>query len=397
MLEGYLSLSTVSLAAITLCLTHLTIVSVTIYLHRHQTHRALNLHPVVSHFFRFWLWLTTGILTREWVAIHRKHHAKCESSDDPHSPQVLGLPKVLWFGALLYRKDARNRQTIEKYGKGTPNDWLENWIYRYSFVGINLMLLIDCLLFGLPGLVVWLVQMAWIPFWAAGVINGIGHYWGYRNYECQDAATNIVPWGVLVAGEELHNNHHTYPGSAKLSSKPWEVDLGWMYIRLLELAGLAEVKKLAPVEVIGPSKPIADTDTLRAVLRNRFQVMARYSREVLLPVCAAEKARSQEAAAKRLLRKRKLLIRDDRLLSERDRHVLAQVLERSENLNLVYCYKKRLLAIWEGSRANDESLLHALETWCRQAEAVGIAVLEDFARNLRSYTLPPLSNTASRN
>ena len=387
MLEGLLGLSVWGLVGATLLLTHITIAGVTIYLHRHQAHRALDLHPAVSHFFRFWLWLTTGMRTQEWVAIHRKHHAKCETAEDPHSPQVLGLKKVLWQGAELYRKESRNQATMEKYGKGTPDDWMERHIYRHSVAGVGLMLLIDFALFGLAGLSVWAVQMLWIPFWAAGVINGVGHYWGYRNYENRDAATNIFPWGILVGGEELHNNHHTYASSAKLSSKPWEFDIGWMYIRLLEMARLARVKKIAPTAVIGPAKHAADMDTLRAVVKNRFEVMAHYAQDVVSPVWMNECRRARDASATYLKRARKPLVRNDALLTERDRQVLNQALDSSEDLQLVYSYKARLLRIWEEAGTNQESVLHALQTWCRQAETTGVAMLEEFARKLRRYTL----------
>jgi stearoyl-CoA desaturase (Delta-9 desaturase) len=387
MLEGLLGLSVWGLVGVTLLLTHVTIASVTIFLHRHQAHRALELHPAVSHFFRFWLWLTTGIRIQQWVAIHRKHHAKCETADDPHSPQVLGLKKVLWQGAELYRKEARNRATMEKYGKGTPDDWMERNLYRHSYAGIALMLSLDLALFGIAGLTVWAIQMVWIPFWAAGVINGIGHYWGYRNYECRDASTNIFPWGIVVGGEELHNNHHTYASSAKLSSKPWEFDIGWMYIRLLEMARLARVKKRAPTVIIGQAKPAVDMDTLRAVIKNRFQVMARYTRDVMLPVCVTECRQARDATALWLKRARKLAVRNEALLTERDRRVLAQALESSDDLHIVYSYKERLLRIWQDSGTSQESLLHVLQTWCRQAETTGITMLEEFARNLRRYTL----------
>ena len=387
MLEGLFGSSLWGLIGATLILTHITIASVTIFLHRHQAHRALELHPIISHFFRFWLWLTTGIQTKEWVAIHRKHHVKCETEQDPHSPQVLGLKKVLWQGAELYRQEAARSETLEKYGKGTPDDWLEKCVYRYSFIGISLMLLADLVMFGLAGISIWAIQMIWNPFWATGVINGLGHYWGYRNYECRDASTNIVPWGILIGGEELHNNHHTYANSAKLSSKWWEFDIGWMYIRLLELLGLARVKKLAPKPQIGTPKPVVDMDTMRAVLANRFQIMARYSKDVILPVCRAEKRRADKDARNWLKCARKALIRNEAILDSVDQQALIQALRQSETLRLVYSYKQRLQNIWEHSGKNQEPLLAALQEWCKQAESAGVAMLEDFARSLRSYTL----------
>jgi stearoyl-CoA desaturase (delta-9 desaturase) len=385
MLDGILNLSLWGYIAAALILTHITIASVTIFLHRHQAHRALDMHPIVSHFFRFWLWMTTGMKTKEWVAIHRKHHSKCETEEDPHSPQVLGIKKVLWQGAELYRQEANNNDTLDRYGKGTPDDWMERNIYRYTFLGIALMFAIDLALFGLAGITIWAVQMVWIPFWAAGVINGVGHFWGYRNYECADASTNIVPWGIIIGGEELHNNHHTFPGSAKLSSKWWEFDIGWFYIRLLQSIGLAKVKKVAPTPVIGPSKPVADMETLRAVLANRFQVMSNYYKDVLMPVCKEELNRANASKRNLLKRIHKIIARDDSLLAEEEKQQLENALKISGTLRTVYRHKQQLQAIWKRSSSNNENLLHALQEWCKQAEEAGIQALEDFAANLRGY------------
>jgi stearoyl-CoA desaturase (delta-9 desaturase) len=398
MLNGLFQMPWWGYVLTTLALTHITIASVTIFLHRHQAHRALELHPVVSHFFRFWLWLTTGMITREWAAIHRKHHAKVETADDPHSPIQKGLNRVLWTGAFLYHDESKNRGTIEQYGFGTPDDWLERHLYTpLNWLGIVLMLGIDLILFGpLAGGIIWLVQMVWIPFWAAGVINGIGHYWGYRNFEVADASTNIVPWGILIGGEELHNNHHTYGSSAKLSAKWWEFDIGWMYIRILQAFGLARVKKLPPQLVSDPAKNTIDLDTVRAVVRNRFQIMARFSRDVLKHVQRDElrkldrKNRDEWALIKKA---RRLMKREPGHLSESKRQQLSMVLERSSSLNTVYQMKKKLQAIWESRTATQENLLRALEDWCRQAEATGIKALEDFSSRIRTYTLAPVRAT----
>ncbi|MGR9073682.1 MAG: DesA family fatty acid desaturase [Gammaproteobacteria bacterium] len=387
MFEGFFEWSFWGLIGAMLLLTHVTVASVTIFLHRHQAHRSLELHPIISHFFRFWLWLTTGMVTREWVSIHRKHHVMCETEQDPHSPQVMGLSKVLWHGAELYRREAAKNETLEKYGKGTPDDWLERHVYRHSYIGVCLMLLADFLIFGTVGLSIWAVQMIWIPFWAAGVVNGMGHYWGYRNYECSDASTNLVPWGILIGGEELHNNHHTYSNSAKLSSKWWEFDIGWLYIRILEILRLARVKKIAPKPQIGTPKPMVDMDTMRAVLANRFQIMARYSRDVILPVCRAEKKKAGKTARGWLKYARKALVRHEALLNPKDRLTLTQALQESESLHLVYSYKQRLQQIWDRSGHHQESLLAALQEWCSQAENAGVAMLEEFALSLRGYTL----------
>jgi len=373
-----------------LVLTHVTIVTVTVFLHRAQAHRALNLHPAVSHFFRFWLWLTTGMVTREWVAVHRRHHAKCETPDDPHSPKVLGLAKILTEGAELYKKAADDPRIVSAYSHGTPDDWIERHVYsRFSWQGVGLMLILDLLLFGVYGITLWAVQMIWIPFFAAGVINGVGHYWGYRNFESPDASTNILPWGILIGGEELHNNHHAFPSSAKLSSKWWEMDLGWLYIRLLGLLGLAQVKKVAPKPRIVEGKRSIDMDTVRAVVIGRMHVAARYAREVLAPVTRAELCRSERHCRRLFRRAQRLLILEGPRLDERARQRLEQVLAQSQTLKTVYQYRERLRDLWERTAPSQEALLKSLQDWCQQAEATGIQALETFSRNLRSYTLAP--------
>lgn len=371
-----------------LIMTHITIAGVTIFLHRCQAHRALDLHPLPSHFFRLWLWLTTGMETRAWAAIHRKHHARCETPDDPHSPQILGLNTVLWQGAELYRKEARQADTLERYGKGTPDDWLERHVYtKRSALGVKLMLIINLLLFGLPGLTIWAVQMAWIPFFAAGIINGVGHFWGYRNFECPDAARNIVPWGILIGGEELHNNHHTYPTSAKLSAKWWEFDLGWLYIRVLEFLGLARVKRVIPTPKILPAKTAIDADTLRAIIANRFQVMTTYSKKVILPLFYQEKEKVPSKDRGLWSRVKSLLIREDSLVNASHREQLHQFLKQNDCIQEVYNFRQQLQAIWNKTAASQKELLDALHEWCQQAEATGIQKLQEFVRYLKGYTL----------
>ncbi len=395
MLNGLVDLSWWGYVLVALALTHVTIAAVTIYLHRHQAHRALDLHPVISHFFRFWLWLTTGMVTKEWAAIHRKHHAKVETADDPHSPQQLGIRKVLFEGAELYRAEALNTETLEKYGHGTPADWIERNLYtRHSGKGIMLMLAINVALFGFLGLTIWAVQMAWIPIFAAGVINGIGHYWGYRNYECNDASRNIVPWGILIGGEELHNNHHTFASSAKLSSKWWEFDIGWLYIRTFETFGLARVKKIPPELACDTAKQHIDLETVKAVINGRFHVMAQFAREVLKSVHREElkKADPRDRAQWNLLKRaRRLMVRETTLLDEVSRQLLHQALSRNATLHTVYAMKQRLADIWQRSATTQEHLRHALEEWCRQAEATGIQALHQFAVKLRGYRLAPIS------
>jgi stearoyl-CoA desaturase (Delta-9 desaturase) len=389
MFDGFLNLSIWGYLAAALILTHVTIASVTIFLHRHQAHRALALHPALSHFFRFWLWLTTGMVTKEWVAVHRKHHAKCETEEDPHSPQIVGINRVLWGGVLLYKKEAANPETLEKYGLGTPDDWLEERVYTVAHTwGIMLMLAIDIALFGLlAGPIIWGVQMVWIPFWAAGVINGLGHYWGYRSFEVPDASTNIVPWGVLIGGEEMHNNHHAFASSAKFSSKWWEFDVGWLYIRVFELLGLARVKKVAPIPVINPAKQAVDRDTLLAIISNRFQVLAHYGRYVIIPVLKEEIQRGDDQCRRMYKRARAWLVRDESLVNEASRRMLEAILEANSRLKTVYQFKQRLQTIWGRSAATPEALLQSLQDWCKQAEATGIKALQEFARTLRGYTL----------
>jgi stearoyl-CoA desaturase (delta-9 desaturase) len=371
-----------------LVLTHVTIAGVTIYLHRHQAHRALDLHPVVSHFFRFWLWMTTGMVTREWVAVHRKHHAKCETPEDPHSPRVLGIRKVMWEGSELYRQEAANRETLEHYGHLTPGDWLERNLYsRFTWLGLSLMLVLDIALFGSLGVVLYAVQMVWIPFWAAGVINGVGHWWGYRNFETPDASRNITPIAIIIGGEELHANHHAFPASARFSIKWWEFDLGWTWIRLLALLGLARVKKVAPRPVIVAGKYSIDRDTVRAVVVNRMYVMSNYAREVIRPVLKQERQQAEGSCKRTLRRARALLTRETSLIDEKARQRLDSLLEQFSNLRVVYYYRQQLQSVWARKATSQESLIKTLQDWCLQAEATGISSLEEFARRLRGYSL----------
>jgi len=374
---------------VVLALTHITIAAVTVFLHRHQAHRALDLHPVVSHFFRLWLWLTTGMVTKEWAAVHRKHHAKCDTREDPHSPQILGLNRVLWGGVFLYVKEARRPDTIERYGHGTPADWIERNLYsKFTRLGLVLMGVIDIVLFGLvPGVLILATQIVWIPFWAAGVINGIGHYWGYRHWSTPDASTNIVPWGLLIGGEELHNNHHAYPTSAKLSNKWYEFDVGWLYIRILEFLGLARVKHIAPRPHFVAPKPAVDPDTLHAVITCRYDVLAKYARS-LKRIYGAELAKlrrlsPQDARALRTLRP--WLNRDERMLHEQERARLAEVLPKSGTLQIMVSMRRDLAALWGRSTASRDQLVKQLQDWCRRAEASGIGPLVEFSQRLRSY------------
>jgi stearoyl-CoA desaturase (delta-9 desaturase) len=387
--QGFVSLPWWGYIIVTLVLTHITIAAVTIYLHRHSAHRALDLHPAVAHFFRFWLWLTTGMSTKAWTAIHRKHHAKCETAEDPHSPQVLTLKKVLLEGSELYRSEAANAETLEKYGHGTPDDWLERNLYAHKDRGgVSVMLVIDLLLFGPIGLTVWAVQMLWIPVTAAGIINGVGHALGYRNFEVEDASTNIVPWGVLIGGEELHNNHHAYASSARLSSKWYEFDIGWLYIRILESLGLAQVKRLAPkVKIEAAAKPSCDVQTLQAIITHRYDVLARFTRS--LRATWGEEFRRLRATHPLhgidFGRVKAWLHLDEKFVPAQEKVTLASMLETSRVLKTIYTMRQELIALWQRSSATKEQLLGQLEDWCRRAERSGIAPLQDFSRTLRSY------------
>jgi stearoyl-CoA desaturase (delta-9 desaturase) len=372
---------------VTLALTHVTIAAVTIFLHRHQAHRALELGAVPSHFFRLWLWLTTGMITREWAAIHRKHHAKCETEGDPHSPQVLGLNRVLWTGVLLYVKESRNVDTLERYGHGTPDDWLERNLYALPYkLGIVVMLGIDVALFGIwPGVLIWGVQMVWIPFWAAGVVNGIGHFWGYRNFACADASTNFFPVGILIGGEELHNNHHAFATSAKLSNKWYEFDIGWLYIRLMEMLGLAKVKKVAPTPRLGALRPAIDLDMLQAVVTHRYDVMAKYLKT--LRQLAAEEFGQLRIDAREGRVMKRLLGEDGEALPAPQKERLTALLAKSEALAKAYAMRAELEALWARSSASHEQLVKQLQDWVARAEQSGIRQLEEFSQRLRCYAI----------
>jgi len=386
MVSGAWTLSWWQIILFTLLLTHITMISVTIYLHRHQAHRALDLHPLPAHFFRFWLWLTTGQVTKEWASIHRKHHAKCETAEDPHSPQIYGIRKVLLEGAELYRAESKVKETMDRYGHGTPDDWIERNLYtRFSWQGVGLMLIINLYLFGALGLSVWAVQMMWTPIMAAGIINGAGHYWGYRNFEATDSSTNISPWGILIAGEELHNNHHTYPTSAKLSVKPYEFDIGWMYISLLQMAGLARAKKTPPKAAYGDIRPVADRNTLEALIANRYEIMAAYAngmRKTLRSEVQTLQARSANTA----------VIRAVKLWAHRDEEKvpaavvadLAAARKVLPALDKMVVMREELRQLWLNTALSREQLVADLAAWCRRAEDSGIAALRDFSVKLRA-------------
>jgi stearoyl-CoA desaturase (delta-9 desaturase) len=388
--SGLFDLPWWGIALVALGLTHITIAAVTIYLHRCQAHRALELHPVVSHFFRLWLWLTTGMVTKEWAAIHRKHHAKCETAEDPHSPQIYGINRVLWAGVFLYVKESHRPETMERYGHGTPDDWVERNVYaRHSVHGLWIMGAVNIALFGLiPGAAILLTQIVWIPFWAAGVINGVGHFIGYRNWDvpAPDASRNIVPIGVLIGGEELHNNHHAYPASAKFSLKWYEFDIGWIYIRVLEAFGFARVKKVAPTPRFADPKPVCDIHTLQAVIANRYDVLQRFARSLKRTYHEEiERLRHwspQQAEALKPLKKYFSRLQG---LTAIERTRLADALKGSRALAIATGMHDELVALWERSHASKEQLVHQLQDWCQRAEASNVGPLAEFSRRLRCY------------
>ena len=390
--DGLLGASWWQIVAFTLVVTHITILGVTIYLHRSQAHRGLDLHPAIAHFFRFWLWLTTGMVTKEWVAIHRKHHARCEREGDPHSPMVYGIGKVFFQGAELYRDEATNRETLDKFGHGTPDDWVERNVYsRFGWQGVGLMMVIDVALFGAIGLTVWAVQMIWIPFWAAGVVNGIGHYWGYRNYNSPDTSTNVFPWGIIIGGEELHNNHHAHGTSAKFSAKWYEFDLGWCYISVLKFLGLAKVKKVAPKLKLDDSRTGIDLRTLQGVITHRYEVMARYA-DVMKRAARQELARlkasskdTADSGWRKLYSVRRALHRNEDILQPEQREAVDQAIAQNKALSTLVQMRRELGRIWESSSASSEQLLHDLQAWCQRAQQSGIDGLEQFAQRLRRY------------
>ncbi len=383
--HGTWQLSAWQLVLFTLLMTHITIASVTIYLHRHQAHRSLDLHWLPAHFFRLWLWLTTGMTTKAWAAIHRKHHAKCESEEDPHSPQVMGIQTVFWQGAELYRREANNAETLRKYGHGTPDDWLENHVYSFfPWQGVGVMLVIDLALFGAIGLTVWAVQMLWIPVTAAGVINGIGHYWGYRNFEAPDASTNISPWGIIIGGEELHNNHHTYPTSAKLSVKPYEFDIGWLYIRLLEICGLATVKKTPPKLHYAEVQPVANEQTLEALIANRYEVMAGFARQLQTAVKQEIASLPKLPADAVLSAAKRWMHRDEVQVPVQFHALLKQARDALPDVDTMVRMREELRQMWLNTNASRAQLALDLQQWCLRAEQSGVVALRDFSVQLRA-------------
>lgn len=376
-----------SMALYLLVVTQLTILSVTLYLHRSQAHRGVDFHPLIAHFFRFWAWLTTAMVTRQWVAVHRKHHAKVETIEDPHSPMVFGIKRVFWQGVELYRVAASDKAIEEKYGRGTPDDWIERNLYaRFPEAGPTLLALVSIALFGFWGLAIWAIQMLWIPFWAAGLVNGLGHWWGYRNFESSDTSTNLSPWGLWIGGEELHNNHHAFPSSAKFALRRFEVDIGWMVIRLLAALRLARVLRVAPSLDVRPNVHLPDAETLRAVLTHRFHALTDYYRQVIVPTLKDEAALASERVRAVPAKLRRALADGGRWLDGEGRQRMQALIEHRPTLGTVVEYRARLLAALD--QRVPEQALRNLQQWVREAEASGIAVLQQYAARLKAYALP---------
>ena len=387
-IDGFWGYSVSEAALYLLVVTHITIVSVTVYLHRFSAHRSILLGPVIAHFFRFWLWLTTGQVTREWTAVHRKHHAECESLDDPHSPVKQGLPKILWNGVEVYKSAIADKEALKRYGKGCPDDWLEHHLYSRNSLGITLMLVLDLFFFGVLGITIWAIQMVWIPFFAAGVINGVGHSIGYRNFESPDASRNILPWGILIGGEELHNNHHTYPNSAKLSRKNYEFDIGWLWIKLFCLFGLASIVSRGPVVRRIEVKQKLDTESVWALLNDRFSVMSRFAEEVVAPVVEAEYKKADKAGRKLFKKATKLLTVDEMMLDQSKKIRIALLLESNEQIKKIHDLKLELESIWQQRGSDASEILSRLKEWVENAESAQLLVLDDFVATLKTYSMP---------
>ena len=386
---GVVGLGWWGMGLVLLVFTQLTIFAVTLYLHRSQAHRGVDFHPVIAHFFRFWTWLTTSMITKEWVAIHRKHHAKVETEEDPHSPVTKGIGMVFWRGVELYREARAMRADIEQYGRGAPEDWIERHLYTpHANLGPVALLVINSVLFGLPGVALWAIQMAWIPFWAAGVINGLGHWWGYRNFESADTSTNLTPWAFWVGGEELHNNHHAFPSSARFSMRRWEFDIGWAVIRGLQALRLAKVLRVAPSMDVRPNIAVPDAETLKALLSHRFQAMTDYQRNVFVPALREEAAMAGAKLRKLLPRRmRRGLVNDGRWLKPDCRAQLSTWVEQRPRIRVLVEHRARLAALLE-ARGNDAAeRLKLLQAWCHEAEASGIAALQNYAARLKGYAL----------
>lgn len=384
-LYGLVKLPWWGYALITFGVVQLMFLGITLFLHREQSHGSLELHPILRHFFRFWLWFSSGTVTKEWVAVHRRHHAYADQQGDPHSPVIFGIKAVMLEGYELYAKAAADPSVIENYGRGTPDDWLERHVYSpNSKWGIILCSTVHLVLFGVPGIIMIAAQLASQPVFAAGVVNGLGHYFGYRSFEMPSAATNIAPWGLLVAGEELHNNHHAFPWSARFAVQRWEFDIGWMWVCVFRAFGLVKVKRVAPRPHLSRQRESVDAETLHALFTNRMHVLRDYAHRVVRPVCR-EISRSVAGSGPRIAPN--LFIRHPSLLADESHKSARELLDRHEKLRAIVEFREGLQQLWDD--ANQARAVQRLREWCAQAEASGIRSLREFARGLRAYARAP--------
>ena len=385
-INGLIDFTWVGYLVYTLVVTHISIVAITLYLHRGVCHSAIEIKPILSHFFRFWLWLTTSMRTADWVAVHRKHHAKCETIDDPHSPAYYGIDTVLLRGADLYHEEKNNPETLEKYSQNCPTDWVEENIYTgKNNIGILLLFIFNIIMFGVVGIIIWAVQMAWTPIFAAGGINGAGHYWGYRNYDTSDDSTNMGPLGLIIGGEELHNNHHAFPTAAKFSLKPWEFDIGWMYIQIFSFLGQVKVKRLAPKTVVDNPSEVLDPETGYALLKSKLTVITNYTKTVLAPLMKHE-SRNATAELKRLLNKsQSSLVREPHRITNQENNSLDIIFDKCYKLKIAYDLKNKLFNILHSRNLQHDKFIDTINEWCEEAKSAGIESLVDFSVSLRGY------------
>ncbi|PMQ03541.1 hypothetical protein DyAD56_18895 [Dyella sp. AD56] len=365
-------------------MTQLTILTVTLYLHRSQAHRSIDFHPALAHIFRFWSWLTTAMVTREWVAVHRKHHAHADTVQDPHSPYILGIHQLLWRGAELYAAVRSDPDLLATYGHGTTDDWIERHIYTpHSNWGPTLLAVISVALFGVGGMAIWAVQMMWIPFWAAGVVNGVGHWRGYRNFETPDTSANMVPLAIWMGGEELHNNHHAFPSSAKFSVRRFEFDFGWLVIQLLSLLGLARVRRI----VFDAKTNMAARTARRVALTPRVKVMTEFFRKVTLPVVHEELRCRDGRSPKLSIHLRRALADGGRWLPADEREHLDAWIVTHPCLHTICRLRNQLAALME--TRNKDHAAEALSQWVREAQGSGIEALQQFAQSLSDSIVAP--------
>jgi len=386
LINGLINFTWLEYVIYTLVVTHITIVAITLYLHRGVCHSAIEIKPILAHFFRFWLWLTTSMRTADWVAIHRKHHAKVETADDPHSPAHHGISNVLLRGADLYHHEKDNEETIQKYSQNCPNDWIEKYIYtgKNNF-GILLLFISNIILFGVVGIIIWSIQMMWTPIFAAGGINGAGHYWGYRNFNTNDDSTNLGPVGIIIGGEELHNNHHAFPTAAKFSLKPWEFDIGWLYIKLFSYVGQIKVKRLAVKTIVNTPRLNLDSEVGYDLLKSKLTVITNYTSEVLKPILKLEMKKAGHDVRRMLKVSGETLSRQPHRISNLDNSRLKTIFEECSNLETVYKLKNQLHDILYSRNLKQENFLQTLNDWCEEASNKGIDHLRVFSDSLKGY------------